>query len=54
MEKISNEKVGLILGASFSHVAGVPLTKDIFNSDMSVVSISSDKRYETVWNAWEK
>lgn len=54
MDKIKNKKVGLILGAGFSHVAGIPLTKDIFNSDMFVVSKASEKRVETVWNAWKE
>lgn len=54
MEKLSDAPVGLILGAGFSHVAGIPLTREIFNTDVFVVSKRSEKRFEAVWGVWQK
>jgi hypothetical protein len=46
----------LILGAGFSHVAGHPLAKDLFDSEFVVPSREAKRRYEVVlrgWQAWK-
>ena len=46
----------LILGAGFSHVAGLPLAKDLFDSEFLIPSREAKRRYEAVlreWRAWK-
>ena len=46
----------LILGAGFSHVAGLPLAKDLFDSEFLIPSRAANRRYEAVlreWRAWK-
>lgn len=54
MGNLVEKEVGLILGAGFSNVAGVPLTNNIFDSWTFIVSKSSEKRFNIVTNAWNK
>lgn len=45
----------VILGAGFSHVAGLPLAKDLLNSEFFVTSKAAQRRFITVlqsWRAW--
>ena len=46
----------LILGAGFSHVAGLPLAKDLLDSEFLIPSREARRRYEAVlreWRAWK-
>jgi hypothetical protein len=45
----------VILGAGFSHVAGLPLAKDLFDSEFFVISKAAKRRFTRViqsWRAW--
>jgi SIR2-like domain len=45
----------VILGAGFSYVAGLPLAKDLFESEYLVPSRAAERRYAAVrlgWRAW--
>jgi len=43
-----------ILGAGYSHVAGAPLTRDLFAArDVAVSSEAARRRFQTVWNDYE-
>jgi hypothetical protein len=47
---------GVILGAGFSYVAGLPLAKDLFNGDFYVPSGAAERRFAAVlqsWRAWQ-
>jgi len=47
---------GVILGAGFSYVAGLPLAKDLFDSEFLVPSKAAEQRFEAVlqgWRAWQ-
>ena len=47
-------KATIFLGAGFSRRAGLPLTSELFESDIYVPSSSSLSRFEKVLGAWEK
>jgi hypothetical protein len=43
-----------ILGAGYSHVAGLPLTRDLFTTrDVAISSEAAAGRFQTVWNDYE-
>lgn len=42
-----------IIGAGYSFVAGLPLTNDLFDVDISVLSKSAGKRFERVWSDYD-
>lgn len=43
-----------ILGAGYSHVAGAPLTRELFATrDVAVSSEAGARRFQTVWNDYE-
>jgi hypothetical protein len=43
-----------ILGAGYSHVAGAPLTRDLFAArDVAVSSQATARRFKTVWNDYD-
>jgi hypothetical protein len=47
--------VACIIGAGYSFVAGLPLTNDLFNVDVTILSESVQKRFNRVWrdyHAW--
>jgi len=51
-----SSSTALILGAGFSHVAGHPLAKDLFDSGSAIPSLEAKRRYEVVlrgWRAWK-
>jgi hypothetical protein len=41
-----------ILGAGYSHVAGLPLTSNLFNAEVLVSSKRAKKHFAEVWEAW--
>jgi hypothetical protein len=46
----------VIVGAGFSYVAGLPLTKDLFDSDLFAASTGAARRHRTVedeWRVWK-
>src|SRR5882724_6063841 len=48
------QSVCCILGAGYSHVAGVPLTRDLFATrEVAVSSEAARRRFQTVWNDYE-
>jgi hypothetical protein len=42
----------VILGAGWSSVAGMPLTKDLLTAEVFVASSSTERRFQSVWNGW--
>ena len=47
---------GVILGAGFSYVAGLPLAKDLFDCEFYVPSEAAERRFAAVlqsWRAWQ-
>jgi len=49
-------RTGVILGAGFSHIAGLPLAKDLFDSEFLIPSKAATQRFEIVlqsWRAWQ-
>jgi len=50
------QEVGIILGSGFSHVAGLPLTKNLFEDKTKpfIKSLKAEKVYEKVKHAWEE
>src|ERR1700689_5230723 len=43
-----------ILGAGYSHVAGAPLTRDLFATrDVAVSSEAARRRFQTVWDHYD-
>src|SRR5260370_29990390 len=52
----SRSATAIILGAGFSYVAGLPLAKDLFASDVFIPSEASRRRFSAVLQslqAWE-
>jgi len=45
-------KASVILGAGFSHAAGLPLAGQLFDSDVLVTSRTMERRFESVWAGW--
>jgi hypothetical protein len=43
---------GVILGAGFSYVAGLPLAKDLFHADIFASSKAARRRFEAVLHSW--
>lgn len=43
-----------IIGAGYSFVGGLPLTKDLFNSGVAVVSKQATLRYQTIWQDYDQ
>ena len=48
-----SSSTAVILGAGFSHVAGLPLANDLFNSDVLVTSKAAERRYTAVLDGWQ-
>lgn len=44
----------VILGAGFSHAAGLPLARNLFDSDVLITSKETERRFERVWDAWDQ
>jgi hypothetical protein len=44
----------MFMGAGFSRSAGLPLTSELFESDIYIPSTRSEKRFERVFRIWEK
>jgi hypothetical protein len=42
----------IILGAGFSHVAGLPLAKDLFDAEMFTSSKAAERRFSAVLQNW--
>jgi len=48
------QSICCILGAGYSHVAGAPLTRDLFATrDVAVSSEAAARRFQTIWNDYE-
>ena len=50
-------KTAIVLGAGFSYVAGLPLARDLLDSDVFIFSKSAERRYKQVWDGfgeWRK
>ncbi len=43
-----------ILGAGFSHVAGLPLTRDLFETEVDVYSNTASKKMDAVWTSYSE
>ncbi len=51
---VSLQSICCILGAGLSHVAGAPLTRDLFATrDVAVSSEAAARRFQTVWKDYE-
>jgi hypothetical protein len=54
MGKFSKHSICCILGAGYSHVAGAPLTRNLFATrTVAVPSEAAARRYQTVWNDYQ-
>ena len=54
MGKFLKQSICCILGAGYSHVAGAPLTRDLFATrTVAVPSETAARRYHAVWNDYE-
>lgn len=47
-----SSSTAVILGAGFSHVAGLPLAKSIFDSELLIPSQRAGRRYDAVLQEW--
>ena len=53
-EVFSMQSVCCILGAGYSHIAGAPLTRDLFATrDITIPSQAAQRRFETIWKDYE-
>jgi hypothetical protein len=51
---VSLQSICCILGAGYSHVAGAPLTRDLFATrNVAVSSQAAARRFQTVWKDYE-
>jgi hypothetical protein len=54
MSNFLKQSICCILGAGYSHVAGVPLTRDLFATHgVAVPSEAAARRFHTVWRDYE-
>lgn len=56
MKQPMSAATALILGAGFSHVAGLPLAKNLFDAEFLIPSREAKRSYEAVlreWRAWK-
>jgi hypothetical protein len=54
MDKFLKQSICCVLGAGYSHVAGMPLTRDMFAiRNVAITSEAAARRFRTVWNDYE-
>jgi hypothetical protein len=51
---VKKNSVSVILGAGFSYVAGLPLAKDLLNSEALITSKKAEERFKKVWDEWNR